>query len=121
MGRGGKHAGDRILAFGCHARATLAAAALGAIGGQGRAFDIAAMGDGDDHVLARDEVFILHIRIAFDNRGSAWNGKSVAHSHQFLANDRHDLFARGEDFQIPSNRLGQGAGFFKDFVAAKTG
>src|SRR5215813_11387397 len=58
-----------ILLARCHAGTALAAPALGAIGGEGHAFDVAAMTDGDDHVLALDQVLVLDLTFHFHDLG----------------------------------------------------
>ena len=67
VGGGGEDAGDRVLVLGRHARAALAAAMLGPVGRQRRALHIAAVGDGDDHVLAGDQVLVLDVGVAVDD------------------------------------------------------
>jgi hypothetical protein len=51
--------GDRVLVLGRHSGAALAAALLGPEGLERGALDVAAMGDGHDHVLALDQVLVL--------------------------------------------------------------
>jgi hypothetical protein len=52
---------DEILVLRRHAGAALAAATLRPIGGERHALDVAGMRHGDDHVLAGDEVLVVHI------------------------------------------------------------
>ena len=61
---GHEQPGDEILVLGRHAGAALAAAALRPVERQRHALDVARMGDGDDHVLALDQVLVLHVGAA---------------------------------------------------------
>ena len=77
MGVGDEQAGDEILLAGLHAGAALAAAALRPVGRERHALDIAGMGDGDDHVLALDQVLVLHLAFLIDDHGAARGGELV--------------------------------------------
>jgi hypothetical protein len=63
-------AGDEILVARRHAGAALAAAALRPVGGERHALDVAGVGDGDDHVLALDQVLVLDLALAVDDLGA---------------------------------------------------
>ena len=65
-----KICGDEIFFARRHAGAAFAAAALHAIFGKRRTFDIAGMGDGDRDILALDEVFVFDFDIGFDEFGA---------------------------------------------------
>ena len=56
-----KSFGDEIFVPRGHSRAALAAAPLRTIGGQRHALDVALVRNGDDAVLALNEVFVLHL------------------------------------------------------------
>ena len=71
MGRGDEQPGDEILLAGLHAGAALAAAALRPIGRERHALDVAGVGDGDDHVLALDQVLVLHLAFLVEDDGAA--------------------------------------------------
>jgi hypothetical protein len=68
---------DEILVLHRHAGAALAAAALRAIGRQRHALDVAGMGDGDDHVLAGDQVLVVHVGPPVGDLGAARRGELV--------------------------------------------
>jgi hypothetical protein len=57
---GNEETRDEILVARRHAGAALAAATLRAIGRERHALDVARMRDGDDHVLALDQVLVVH-------------------------------------------------------------
>ena len=57
---------DEIVVVGAHAGLALAAAALRAERGQGHALDPALVGDGDDHVLALDQVLDVEVGLGLE-------------------------------------------------------
>ena len=59
MRRGDEQLGDGILVLGRHAGAALAAARLRAEVVERGALDVAAERDGDDHVLALDQILVV--------------------------------------------------------------
>ena len=59
MRAGDEQFGDGIFVLRRHTRAALAATVLGAESGECGAFDVAAMGDGDDHFLTLHKVFVI--------------------------------------------------------------
>ncbi len=67
-----------------HADNALAAAFLGAEIGQSGAFDVAARGDGHDHVFAFDQVFVVHVAGPVDDLGAARHGELIAHFAQLV-------------------------------------
>ncbi len=71
MGGGDEDVGDEILLARRHAGAALAAAALHAIFGERRALDVAGVGDGDRHILALDQRFVLDLDFGVDEFGQA--------------------------------------------------
>jgi hypothetical protein len=71
VGRGDEQPGDEILVARLHAGAALAAALLRAIGRQRHALDVAGMADGDDHVLALDQVLVLDLAGVVEIIGAA--------------------------------------------------
>jgi hypothetical protein len=79
------------------------------------------VGDGDDHVLAGDQVLVLDVGVAFDDLGAARHGEAVADLDQFLADDGHDRLARGQDLQVALDDGGQLVGLAEDLVAAEAG
>ncbi len=79
------------------------------------------MGDGDDHVLARDQVLVLEVALTVGDAGQARRRELVAHRDQFVADDGDDLVARAQYFQEAGNGVRQGLGLFTDFLAAEPG
>ncbi|MNQ75687.1 hypothetical protein D3C85_904910 [compost metagenome] len=121
MGRGREDAGDGVLVLHRHARLALAAAMLRPIGVQGHALDVAAVGDGDDHVLARDQVLVLHLGVAFPDQGAARNGELILHQQQVFADDGQDVGAVRQDGQVALDGVGQTTRLAEDVVAAQAG
>ena len=73
--RGDEDLGDEILVPRRHARAALAAAPLRAIGRERHALDVALVADGDDDVLALDQVLVLDLALHLDDLGAARHGE----------------------------------------------
>ena len=121
VGRGAEHAGYGVLVLHRHAAAALAAAMLGPIGVQGDALDVAAVGDGDDHVLARDQVLVLHLAIALPDQGATRNSEPILHVDQVVANDGQDVLAVRQDGQMALDGVGQAVRLAEDVVAAQAG
>ena len=73
--RGHEQARDEILLARLHAGAALAAAPLRAIGRERHALDVALVRDGDDHVLALDQVFVVDLAFFLGDHGAARRGE----------------------------------------------
>ncbi len=71
VGGGDEDLCDEILVARGHAGAPLAAAPLRPVGGERHALDVAAVADGDDDVLALDEVLVLDLALHLDDLGLA--------------------------------------------------
>ena len=100
MGVGHEQGRDHVLFLGGHARQALAAAFLRAEFGQRRALGPAGAGDGDHHILALDQVFVIHVAGPFDDLGAARDGELLFHIAQLIRNDRHHAIARAQDIQV---------------------
>src|SRR5262249_24058618 len=85
---------DEILFAGLHAGAALAAAPLRPIGRQRHALDIAKVGDGHHHVLAVNEIFLLHLAFLFEDDGAARRGELLAHGSELVLHDALDARPR---------------------------
>ena len=107
MGIGDEEGGDDVLFLRLHARNTFAAAALAAEIDQWGAFDIATGGYGHDHILARDQVFVVHVAGPVDDLCAARHGKLVFHFGQLVRDDAHDPFAAAQNFKVFLDLLGQ--------------
>ena len=70
-----------------HARAALAAAALGAVGRERHALDVAGMGHRHHHVLALDQVFVFHVAVVLDDLGAARRGELGLDRDQLVLDD----------------------------------
>jgi hypothetical protein len=85
---GDEERGDDVVLLQRAARQALAAAFLGAEIDQRRALDVAALRDRDDHVLALDQVLVLHVAGPVDDLGPAGDGEFLAHLGEFVGDDR---------------------------------
>ncbi len=113
--------GDEILLARRHAGAALAAAMLRPVLGKRHALDVAGMADGDDHVLALDQVFVFELRPAFGDLGPARRRELVAHRLQLVLHDRLDARARREDVEVVADLRGELLQLLGDLVAAERG
>ncbi|MNL30439.1 hypothetical protein D3C87_1521760 [compost metagenome] len=108
-----------IFLAGGHARAALAAAVLRPIGRKRHAFDIAGMADGDDHVLAGDQVLVVEIGSVIADLGAARRTELLANGFEFLADDGADALAAAQNIEIVFDLGAQAIEFVADFVAAQ--
>ena len=113
--------GDEILLARRHAGAALAAALLRPVLGQRHALDVAGMADGDDHVLALDQVLVLEVGPALDDLGLARRRELVADRLQLVLDDRLDARARGQDVEVVADLRGELLQLLGDLVAAERG
>ena len=107
VGVGDEEAGDEVLVLGRHAGGALAAAALGAVLGQLRPLDVAALGDGDDHVLALDQVLVVEVALPLDDLGAARHGEELLHLAELVGDDRHDPRVRAQDVEEVGDPAGE--------------
>ena len=121
MGVGDEERRDDVFFLCRHRRQTFAAAPLLAEIGECRAFDVAARGDGHDHVFALDQVFVVHIGGPVDDFGPARHGELVFHLVQFIADDLHDPVARPQNFKIVANFARQFLQLVRNFLDADLG
>ena len=99
MGGGRDDPDHGVLVLGRHAGPSPAAPMLGPVGNEGGALDIAAVGDGDHHGLAGNEVLVLKVAAAVNDLGAAGNGEVGLHLHQLVADDAHEQLAGLQDRQ----------------------
>ena len=90
---GDKQVGDKVLLPCGHTRAPLAPAVLRAIGGKRHALDIAGVGYGYDHILARDKVLNILLKLNIFNDGAAGAGELFLSCQQLLPDYGVELFA----------------------------
>ena len=107
MRDGHEQPGDEILLARLHAGAALAAAALRPIGRERHALDVAGVGDGDDHVLALDQVLVLDLAFLLDDLGAARRGELLLHRRELVLDDRLDARARAQDVEIVGDLGGE--------------
>ncbi len=91
---GDEQTGYEILVLRCHAGAAFAATTLRTIGRQRYTLDITGMADGDDHIFASDEVFIVHFGAAKTKLGTARRGELVTNGNHLFLDDCHNANAR---------------------------
>ena len=89
--------GDEVLFAGLHAEAAGAAATLLAVDGDGRALEVAGVGDGDGDLLVGDEVFEAELGGLVEDLGAAGVAVLVADLGELLDDDFAELRGRGED------------------------
>ena len=77
------------------------------------------MGHGDDHVLAGDEILIVHVRATLDDQGAARRAEFVAHGGQFGLDDVLDAQARRQNVEVIGDLGADLVQFLVDFVAAE--
>src|ERR1700753_2548860 len=117
VGRGHEQPADEILVAGLHARAALAAPALGAIGRQRYALDITGVRYRDNHVLALDQVLVLDLVFLVDDDGLARGREFRFYLGQFRLDDRLHPGARAQYLEIVGDLDRQLVEFFGNFVA----
>jgi len=112
---------DEVLLAGLHAGTTLAAALLRPIGRQRHPLDVARMRDGDDHVLALDQVLVLHLAVLIDDDGPAGRRIFGLDGDHLVLDDRLDAGPRSQDVQIVGDLGGELVELVLDLVAAQRG
>src|SRR5215468_2781481 len=110
-----------ILLARCHAGTALAAPALGAIGGEGYAFDVAAMTDGDDHVLALDQVLVLDLTFHFHDLGEPRRSELRLDVGELSLDDVDDAGPRRENAQVLLDFIPKLLELVADLVAPERG
>ena len=72
-----------------------------------------------DHVLALDEVLVLHVGVAVENDRAARGGEVGLHLDELVADDAHQPRARAQDIEIVGDFRGEAVEGLGDLVAAK--
>ena len=121
MGRGDKQPRDEILVARLHPRTALAAAPLRAIGGKRNPLDIAKMRNGNNHVLALNEILILDARRVIENNGPARGCVGGFHRAQLVLDDGKKTPARPQNVEIIGDLDAELVQSLGDFVASKRG
>ena len=110
-----------VLVAGAHPGAALAAAALGAVGHQRDALDVAAVADGDHHVLALDEVLDVVLELTLLDLGAARVGELLLHLEKLAAENVEQPLARAQDVEIIGDATGDLLELLGDLVAFQAG
>ena len=121
MRRGDEQAGDEILLARLHAGAAFAAAPLRPIGRERHALDVAGVRDGDDHILALDQVLVFHLAFLVEDHGAARRGELVLDGGELVLDDGLDAGARAQDVEIIGDFGGELVELGLDLVAAERG
>src|SRR5262249_53220905 len=121
MRRGDEDLRHHILLARGHAGTALAAPALGAIGGEWHAFDVAAVTDGDDHILALDQVLVLDLTFHFDDLGEPRRGELRLDVGKLFFDDVDDAGPRRENAQVILDLFPKLLELIADLVAPKRG
>ena len=110
VGGGGEEVFDEVFVVGVDADEAFAAAFLGAVCGDGGAFDEAVVGDGDDAAFVGDDVFHAHFAFGGLDACEAWGfvffggvaelGFDDGEEFVFVGEDGFELFDGGEDFGV---------------------
>ena len=77
------------------------------------------MRDGDDHVLARDEVLVLHVRAALGDLGAARRAELFLDRRQLVLDDLQHAGTGAEDVEIVADLLADLVQLVADLVAAE--
>ena len=110
---------DEILLLGRHARTALAAAPLCPVGVERHALDVAGMGNGDHHLLAGNQVLVLHVEIAFGDLRAARRCEFLAHGGEFVLDDGHHPDTGGQDVEIVGDFVAKLVQLVGNLVAAE--
>ena len=117
MGRGDEQASDEILLARLHAGAALAAATLGTIGRERDPLDVAGVRNGDDHLLALDEILFLDLDFRPGDLGTTRRVELVLDRCELVSDDRADARAAAKDFKIIGDFLAELVELGLDLVA----
>ena len=79
------------------------------------------MRDGDDHVLALDQVLVLDFGLLLGDDRAPRRGEFGLQRRQFVLDDGLDAGARAQDFQVIGDFGGEFVEFGLDLVAAERG
>ena len=103
--RGGIETAYKVVLQGAHALDSLAAAVLGAIKAQGITFDVAAVGDGDDHFFRCNQVFRKNFIRFIHDFSTAFVTIIFLYFLEFFPNYLKEQFTVCQYFLIPFDLL----------------
>ena len=121
MGGGDEEPFDEILLLRAHAGFPLAATALGPVEGNGVALDVAAVGDGDHHVLLDDQVLQGELPGFFDDFRAAGVAVAFLDLEQLVLDDGQDLHLARQDLFEPLDQRQDVVVLGDDLVALQAG
>ena len=113
--------GDEVFVAGLHADAAGAAATLLAVGGDGRALEVAGVGDGDGDLLVHDEVFEAKLSGLVEDEGAAGVAVPVADVGQLLRDHGSQLLHRGQDGLVLGDVVADLGEFAEELVDGELG
>ncbi len=113
--------GDEVLFAGLHAEAAGATSALLSIGGDGRALEVAGVGDGDGDLLVGDEVFELEFGGLVDDLGAAGVAVLGANFGEFFDDEFAELCGGGEDGLELGDVFADLGEFFEELIDRELG
>ena len=79
------------------------------------------MGDGDDHLLALDQILDVVLDLGLLEHGAARGGKPLLHVVELAAHDLQHAVARIQDREILLDLFRQRGELFADLVALEPG
>jgi len=79
------------------------------------------MRDGDDHVLALDQVLVLDLAFLLDDLGAARGGELLLDRQKLVLGDRQDARARAQDVEIVGDFGGELVELFGNLVTTQGG
>ena len=121
MGVDDEDLADEVLLAGGHAGPALAAAALRPVGRQRHPFDVAGVRDGDDHLLALDQVLDVVLELDLLDLGAARGREFLLHLLKFAAQDLQKALPGAEDLEISGDLLDERLQVLDDLVALEPG
>src|SRR5580704_677048 len=107
---------DEIFVAGLHAHAPLASAALVAVSGDRGALEIAAVADGDGHLLVGDQVFELNFGGFVFDEGAAFVAVELFNFFELFDDDAAQLLFGTENRFVVGDVVASGFQLFVDFV-----
>ena len=119
MRAGDEQFGDGVFILRRHTRAALATTVLGTESRQCGPFDVAAMGDGDDHFLTLHKVFVIKPVPAGGDFAQAWRRKFGVNGDQLCAQNRIKLYAVAQNCEEFCDTLCKTLKFFANFITTK--
>ena len=119
--RGDEELRDEVLVLGRRAGDAASAALLRAVGGHRVALDVAAVADGDDHVLVGDQLLDGDLALVVDDLGAALVAELLSDLGELVVDHRHQAAVRGEDRLQAIDRGAERAELVVELLALEAG